>query len=64
VVPADASAAWKYAGLGVAAAVALAFGGWLLARRRQLAAGEVIMLAAAATLLIPVLLPDMHERYF
>jgi hypothetical protein len=53
-----------YLGLGVAAAVTLGFGVWLLARRRRLAVGEVIMVAAAATLLIPLLLPQMHERYF
>ena len=63
-LPADASTLWKYAGLGLAAVMALAFGVWLLARRRQLAPSEVIMVAAAATLAIPVLLPDMHERYF
>jgi hypothetical protein len=44
--------------------VTLGFGVWLLARRRRLTAGEVIMVAAAATLLIPLLLPQMHERYF
>ena len=35
-LPADASTTWKYAGLALAAAVALAFGIWLLARRRRL----------------------------
>jgi Gpi18-like mannosyltransferase len=63
-LPANASTLWMYLGLGVAAAVTLGFGVWLLARRRRLAPGEVIMVAAAATLLIPLLLPQMHERYF
>ena len=63
-LPANASPLWMYLGLGVAAAVTLGFGVWLLARRRRLAVGEVIMVAAAATLLIPLLLPQMHERYF
>jgi Gpi18-like mannosyltransferase len=63
-LPANASPPWMYLGLGVAAAVTLGFGVWLLARRRRLTAGEVIMVAAAATLLIPLLLPQMHERYF
>jgi len=63
-LPANASTLWMDLGLGVAAAVTLGFGVWLLARRRRLAPGEVIMVAAAATLLIPLLLPQMHERYF
>jgi hypothetical protein len=63
-LPANASPLWMYAGLAVAAAVTLGFGIWLLARRRRLGVGEVIMVAAAATLLIPLLLPQMHERYF
>jgi Gpi18-like mannosyltransferase len=63
-LPANASTLWMYLGLGIAASVTLGFGVWLLARRRRLAPGEVIMVAAAATLLIPLLLPQMHERYF
>jgi Gpi18-like mannosyltransferase len=63
-LPANASTLWMYLGLGIAASVTLGFGAWLLARRRRLAPGEVIMVAAAATLLIPLLLPQMHERYF
>jgi Gpi18-like mannosyltransferase len=63
-LPANASTLWMYLGLGVAAAVTLGFGVWLLVRRRRLTPGEVIMVAAAATLLIPLLLPQMHERYF
>lgn len=63
-LPADASVAWKYAGLALAAAVVLGFGVWLLARRRRLAGSQVLLLAATATLVVPLLLPEMHERYF
>ncbi|MCA0294859.1 MAG: glycosyltransferase 87 family protein [Actinobacteria bacterium] len=63
-LPADASVAWKCAGLALAAAVVLAFGVWLLARRRQLDGSQVLLLAATATLVVPLLLPEMHERYF
>lgn len=54
----------KYVGLGVAAAVTLAFGGWLLWRRRPLTGAQALAVAATSTLIIPFLLPQMHERYF
>jgi len=60
----DAGDFWKYAGLALAAVVALTFGIWLLRRRRPLSAGEVLLVAAASTMVIPWLLPEMHERYF
>ncbi len=60
----DASTSWKYAGLALAAVVALAFGIWLLARRRQLTGADIVLVAATATLVVPLLLPEMHERYF
>jgi len=63
-LPADASTTWKWVGLGVAAAVALALAGWLLARRRTLAPPEMLLVAATLSLVVPLLLPEMHERYF
>jgi Gpi18-like mannosyltransferase len=63
-LPADASVGWKYAGLVVTAAVVLGFGVWLLRRRRPLDAGQILLVAATASLLVPMLLPEMHERYF
>ena len=63
-LPADASVAWKYAGLALCGLVVLGFGAWLMARRRTLAGAEIVLLAATSTLVIPVLLPEMHERYF
>jgi Gpi18-like mannosyltransferase len=63
-LPSDAGTLWKYVGLAVAAAVALGFGVWLLRRRRQLAPAEVLLVAATSTVVIPWLLPEMHERYF
>jgi Gpi18-like mannosyltransferase len=60
----DAGDFWKYAGLALAAVVALTFGIWLLRRRRPLSAGEVLLVAAASTMVIPWLLPEMHERFF
>ncbi len=63
-LPADAATTWKWVGLGVAAAVGLAFVVWLLARRRRLAPPEMLLVAAALSLVLPLLLPEMHERYF
>ncbi|GAB2567895.1 hypothetical protein GCM10009593_01020 [Microlunatus antarcticus] len=63
-LPADASTTWKWAGLGLAAAVALAFAVWLLARRRRLDPAEMVLVAATLSLVVPLLLPEMHERYF
>ena len=63
-LPADAATTWKWVGLGVAAAVALAFAGWLLARRRELSPPEMLLVAATLSSVVPLLLPEMHERYF
>ena len=63
-LPADASTTWKWVGLGVAAAVGLAFAVWLLARRRRLSGPETVLVAATLSLVVPLLLPEMHERYF
>lgn len=63
-LPADASSLWKYVGLGLAAVVVIAFGIWLLSRRRTLSAPEIVLVAATSVLVIAMLLPDMHERYF
>ena len=63
-LPADASTTWKYVGLALAAAVGLGLVGWLLARRRRLAPAEMLLVAATVSLVLPLLLPEMHERYF
>lgn len=63
-LPADASVAWKYAGLAFAVAVVVGCGTWLLARRRRLDAPQVLLVAATCALVVPLLLPEMHERYF
>lgn len=58
------STVWLYAGLVLVALVVLGFGIWLLLRKRPLTPGEVVLVAATSALLIPLLLPHMHERYF
>lgn len=63
-LPADASDVIKYVGLGLVVLAGLVFGVWLLRRRRALTGAEILLLAASVTLVFPVLLPDMHERYF
>lgn len=63
-LPSDAGTVWKYVGLALTAAVVLGFGVWLLRRRRPLSAGETVLVAATATLVVPLLLPQMQERYF
>lgn len=44
--------------------MAVGFGLWLLRRRRGLSGAEVLLVAATATLVVPLLLTEMHERYF
>jgi Gpi18-like mannosyltransferase len=60
----SSSSVWLYAGLALVALVVLGFGVWLFLRRRALSAGEIVLVAATSALLIPLLLPQMHERYF
>lgn len=55
---------WLFVGLAVTALVIVAFGVWLLLRKKQLSPGEIVLVAATSALLIPLLLPNMHERYF
>jgi Gpi18-like mannosyltransferase len=63
-LPADASVLWKYAGLALTAGVVIGLGVWLIARATPLTARQILLLAATSTLIIPLLLPEMHERYF
>lgn len=63
-LPADASVLWKYAGLALTAGLVIGFGVWLIARGAPLTGRQILLLAATSTLLIPLLLPEMHERYF
>jgi Gpi18-like mannosyltransferase len=60
----SSSPVWLYAGLALVALVVLGFGVWLLLRKRTLSPGEIVLVAATSALLIPLLLPQMHERYF
>ncbi|MEZ5199885.1 MAG: glycosyltransferase 87 family protein [Micropruina glycogenica] len=63
-LPADASVLWKYAGLALTAGLVIGSGVWLIARGAPLTGRQILLLAATSTLLIPLLLPEMHERYF
>lgn len=63
-LPTDASASISTLGLALTAVVVAAIGFWLVRRGRALGSGDVIMLAATAAVVIPFLLPEMHERYF
>lgn len=55
---------WKYAGLALTAGVVIGISVWLIARATPLTARQILLLAATSTLIIPLLLPEMHERYF
>jgi Gpi18-like mannosyltransferase len=63
-LPADASTVWKYLGLAVAVGVTAGLAVWILHRHRRLSVSEMVLVAATATLAVPLLLPEMHERYF
>lgn len=63
-LPPDAPVAIKYAGVALVGCLVLAFLAWLVARGRRLSPRQVLFTAAALTLVVPVLLPEMHERYF
>jgi hypothetical protein len=63
-LPPDAAVGWKWAGLALAGAVILTIGCWLLAGGRRLPGRGILFVAATASLVVPLLLPEMHERYF
>lgn len=54
----------KYGGLAAAALVVLGFGVWVLRRPRPFTLRQALLVAATSSVVIPFLLPQMHERYF
>lgn len=59
----DASTFFKYFGIGLAGLAVVGLGLWLW-HRRPLAPAQILAAAAASALIVPLLLPEMHERYF
>lgn len=53
-----------YTGIGVAAAIIVVFLGWSVWRRPPVTATTILVTATASAVLVPFLLPAMHERYF
>ena len=55
---------WRTVGVLVAGAAVLALVGHVVARRRQVGPEDLLVVAACLSLVAPLLLPGMHERYF
>ncbi|GAA1456479.1 glycosyltransferase 87 family protein [Williamsia maris] len=53
-----------YAGIGLTAVIGVAFLGWTLRARPDVTPRSIMAIATASVLLVPYLLPAMHDRYF
>jgi Gpi18-like mannosyltransferase len=58
------SAILRYLGIGVTGAVVVALVALVTLRRIELTPTRIVMASAVSVLLVPFLLPAMHERYF
>ncbi|HTW08945.1 MAG TPA: glycosyltransferase 87 family protein [Acidimicrobiales bacterium] len=54
----------RSAGIAATAVIVLALLAWATARRVELDATRIVLAAAVSAVLLPFLLPAMHERYF
>ncbi len=63
-LPAGAPEYWKWIGIGLAVLVVLGIGTLVLRSKKQLTAGTILKIALVFAVVIPFLLPEMHERYF
>ncbi len=63
-LPAGASGRWKWIGILLAALAVLALAALAVLRRQRLTPDMLLRFALLTALVIPFLLPEMHERYF
>lgn len=63
-LPASAPGYWKWIGVLFAGAVVAAIGALILTSKEMLTPAVQLKIALVFVLVIPFLLPDMHERYF
>ncbi len=62
--PSDASDSWKWLGIILAALFVGGIGALLVRSKQQVTKEVMLKLAMVFVLVIPFLLPEMHERYF
>jgi Gpi18-like mannosyltransferase len=63
-LPADAGGDWKWIGTILAGAVVILIAALVWASKQKLTAPLLLKITLVFALVIPFLLPDMHERYF
>ncbi|NDK89366.1 hypothetical protein GYA93_07185 [Gordonia desulfuricans] len=65
LIPIAGDATWlAHLGIGLAAAVIVAFLVWSVWRKPPVAPATTLVVATASSVLVPFLLPAMHDRYF
>nr|WP_245555789.1 hypothetical protein [Gordonia soli] len=65
LIPIEGDATWlAHIGIGAAFAVVALFFGWTLWRRPPVTPTTILVVATAGAVVIPFLLPAMHDRYF
>ncbi|MGW0038579.1 hypothetical protein [Gordonia sp. NPDC003376] len=65
LIPIDGDATWlAHLGIGLAASVIVAFLAWSVWRKPPVTPTTTLVVATASSVLVPFLLPAMHDRYF
>lgn len=65
LIPISGDATWlAHLGIGLAGAVIAAFLGWSAWKRPAVTPASILVVATATAVIVPFLLPNMHDRYF
>ncbi|MGV9711294.1 hypothetical protein ACWDTI_11590 [Gordonia sp. NPDC003424] len=65
LIPIEGDATWlAHLGIAAAAAVILAFLAWSVWRKPAVTPTSILVVATASSMIVPFLLPAMHDRYF
>ncbi|WHU49485.1 hypothetical protein QNM97_11165 [Gordonia sp. L191] len=65
LIPISGDATWlAHLGIGLAAAIIVAFLGWSVWKKPPVTPASILVVASASAVIVPFLLPAMHDRYF
>lgn len=65
LIPIEGDATWlAHLGIGLAAGIIALFLAWSLWKRPPVTASSILVVATASAVIVPFMLPAMHDRYF